>query len=281
MFRLYNFDFLGTVSDQLFKEIQGTDASPLTKQDLAILRQGQNANHTTQGVYLLTHNGNPAYVGKADDVAERLDQHRLKIVGRKGLDTSSVGYKAVLLDKSMGTAASENILISQFKAIQRGMWNGTGFGPKDPGKNRDKTKASPFDLKYPVDFNYLLNDQASVENPPLLGDLIQTNETVASLFQKMKAQLPYVFRYDIERDEDEDYILNMPSIPLNLTGVPLTALELLKVAVQALKNNAPDPLVTCRWIGAVLHYGIVVYYNSEAYRFAQKDPTTQAPLIFK
>lgn len=281
MFRLYNFDFLGTVSAQLFQEIQGTEASPLTKQNLADLRRGQNANHTSQGVYLLTHQGSPVYVGKADDVADRLDQHRLKIVGRKGLDTSSVGYKAVLLDKSMGTAASENILISQFKTIQRGMWNGTGFGPKDPGKNRDKTKASPFDLDYPIDFAYLLNNEANAENPPHPSNLIQNTETVASLFQKMKAQLPYVFRYDIERDEDEKPILNMPDIEIKLAYVPRTAVGLLEAAIQALKNNAPSPHPGCRWVGAVLHYGIVVYYNSEAYRFAQKDPTTQIPLIFK
>ena len=30
------------------------------------------------------------------------------------------------------------------------MWNGSGFGPKDPGKNRDTTEPGAFDRDHPI-----------------------------------------------------------------------------------------------------------------------------------
>jgi hypothetical protein len=241
MFRLYNFDFLKAVSEQLLEEYDTIQPSPLTIDNLAALRQGQIDNRSDQGVYLLTWRGEPKYIGKANDVAERLDEHRLKVLGRKGLLPTDVGYKVLLLDKSMGTAANERLIIEMFKERHSNMWNGSGFGPKDPGKNRDNTEASRFDLDHPINYGYVLNDVGNTDNLPQPKHLISDTETVSSLFAKMKAQLPYVLRYDFKRDANERPITGMPSIPLDLTGVPRNALAMLRAGMDGLAASGFRP----------------------------------------
>jgi len=109
------------------------------------------------------------------------------------------------------------------------MWNNKGFGPKDPGQERDTTKPSAFDQQHPIRADYPLED-------------IQDSETVESLFIKMKAQLPFVFRYKLQ-DEVE-------TRTVHLTGIARQADRLLAIAVKVL-----DP----GWQAAVLSYGMVVH----------------------
>ena len=144
-----------------------------------------------------------------------------------------MGYKALVLDKSMSTAANEDVLIAVFGAKHSGMWNNKGFGPKDPGQERDTTKPSAFDQQHPIRADYPVED-------------IQDLETVESLFIKMKTQLPFVFRYKLQ-DEVE-------TRTVNLTGVARQADRLLESAVKIL-----DP----GWQAAVLSYGMVVYKDRQ------------------
>lgn len=274
MFRLYTFNFLETVSAQLFEAYQTITPSPLTAANLAELRNAQAENHTGQGVYLLTLNGLPKYVGKANDVAERLDQHRLKVLGRRGLSLQDVGFKAVLLDQSMSTAANEGLLIEAFQRFNADMWNNAGFGPKDPGQNRDNTRPSKFDLDYPVNYDFVLNDTRNLENPPRIQDIIGDRETVTTLFRKMKYQLPYVFRYDGRLNAEHN-------IPVNLAGVPRTARFLLQAGVRAIASQTALPFYPSsgfRWAGAILHFGMVVYCTRAEYEYAQRE--ANMPLIF-
>lgn len=140
----------------------------------------------------------------------------------------------------MSTAANENILIAMFKERHAAMWNGNGFGPKDPGQERDTTKPGWFDKNYPIIADYGV--QLALE---LDGGI-----ALRTLFAQMKTQLPYVFRYDVPAEELERHI--------PLEGVKHDARSLLQAAVTFLGDG---------WKGAVISYGMVLYKTSKQYRY--------------
>lgn len=238
MHSLYVFDFLTTVSVQLKEKLEGLDETMLDKASLADLAKYQRENDSLQGVYVIHYEGQPKYVGKANNVSDRLSQHLTKLSGRKGINPLAIGYKTLLLDKSMSTAANEDILISMFKQEHTGMWNGAGFGPKDPGKERDTTKPGPFDTAYPILDEYLVNLKTDENGAINLKDLVTT----------MKDQLPYVFRYNVPAEELEKTIL--------LTSDDRRARSLLQTVVSFLGEG---------WKGAVISYGMVLYKTSKHY----------------
>ncbi len=83
----------------------------------------------------------------------------------------------------MSTAANEDLLIRGFREKGLCAWNGSGFGAKDPGKERDTTAANPFDSSFPIN-----------EDWPCEG--IENQETVKSLLRKLKTKLPYLLRHE-------------------------------------------------------------------------------------
>lgn len=241
MHALYNFHFLDTVSQQLHDQLKGMVDTPLTPVTLHSLAVFQQTNRAVQGVYVLHYKGNPVYVGKASKMSARLSKHMKKISGRKGINLAQVSYKALLLDKSMSTAANETVLLGLFQKNYAGMWNNGGFGPNDPGKERDTTKPGDFDSKYPIQ-----------EKWPTTVTTPQT--TVGALLREMKDQLPYVFRY-------QKLSAIEAAIPVNVAGIRSEADALFEVAIQTLGGG---------WRGAILSYGMVLYKNYKAYPFASR-----------
>lgn len=235
----YTFDFLETVSKQLVEDIESLPVSPLNASTMLALSQYQTDNNAKQGIYLIHLSGVPVYLGKADDVADRLSSHLRKMTGRMHLDLSAVGYKALLLDKSMSTAANETLLISIFRTSHSGMWNGKGFGPKDPGQERDTTRPNFFDRTYPID------DAWPITFP-------DDSTTAEELLSAIKQQVPYVFRFDLE---------SAGATPIELAGVPRTAKALLSATVVALGTG---------WKGAVLAYGMVLYRTNKRYSYGEE-----------
>jgi Eco29kI restriction endonuclease len=223
----YTFDFLTTVSKQLVEKLDSLPVTPLAA-NLDAVAEFQRTSGFVQGVYLLHEGALPVYLGKADDVHDRLKQHLRKLSGRRNIVVADIGYKALLLDQSMSTAANEDVLIRLFEAQHEAMWNRRGFGPKDPGKERDTTAPSVFDRDHPI-----------IENFPM--ENVQDQETVGTLLRKMKDGLPYVFRFSIGTAR---------TTPIDLTGVPRNAEALLRAAVHVLPQG---------WHGAILSYGMVVY----------------------
>jgi hypothetical protein len=240
---LYTFDFLSTVSKQLKEMLEALPESELNAGTLLDLQQYQQKCGTQQGVYVIHHNGGPVYVGKANNVSDRLSQHLTKLSGRRGIEPHAIGYKALLLDKSMGTAANEDILITMFKAEHADMWNGAGFGPKDPGKERDTTKPGKFDKNHPIidDFQVELAEAG-------LGTV-----ALGTLLSAMKAQLPYVFRYDVPGE------LLTKTVALD-TG-NRTARHLLQTVVSTLGEG---------WKGAIISYGMVLYKTNKHYPYGEE-----------
>lgn len=228
MHATFIFDFLTTVSKQLVERLDALPVTNLSETTLTALADFQRETGFVQGVYLIHEAAQPRYLGKANEVCDRLRQHLWKLSGRLNINLADIGYKAVLLDNSMSTAANEELLIRLFAAQHAGMWNGKGFGPNDPGKERDTTAPSDFDRDHPIVTDF------AVEG-------VNDNETIGTLFRKMKDGLPYVFRYKIGTAR---------TTPLNLTDVPRNAEALLRAAMRVLPRG---------WHGAILSYGMVVY----------------------
>ena len=243
MHKHFLFDFIRTISEQLYTELDAhLSVTRLDPSSLAILKSYQT--ESTQGVYVLHYGGLPVYIGKANDIHDRLSEHFIKLRGRMNIDLGLVGYKALYLDKSMSTAANETLLISFYASkYTHQMWNGGGFGPRDPGKNRDNTRPGYFDRTYPIIKDYGITSVGAVE-------------TVGSLFEKMKTELPFVFRY-----EALPPALSQKTIDLSIT--PKTAIELFQAAMKLFPSG---------WQGAVISYGMVTYNNvgDVTYRYADK-----------
>jgi len=231
MHATYTFDFLTTVSNQLIERLDSLSVTWLTDDALLALSEFQTTRNSAQGVYLLHEGDAPRYLGKAKNVHVRLRQHLRKLSGRQNINLQEVGYKALLLDNSMSTAANEELLIEMYEGRFDDMWNGGGFGTKDPGKNRDTTVPGKFDQEHRIIRDF------PVEN-------IQDQETISSLFNKMKRELPYLFRSAIG---------DAKSTSLDLTGVERNAESLLRAALQALPSGMH---------AAILAYGMVAYNNA-------------------
>lgn len=241
MHALYSFHFLNTVSAQLYDQLKGLAHTQLTATTLSALSSFQQTNNADQGVYVLHHKGQPVYVGKASNMQARLQKHLKKISGRKGIHLTDISYKALLLDKSMSTAANETVLMGLFQQTYPGMWNNGGFGPNDPGQERDTTKPGDFDSTYPIQ-----------EKWPIT--LASSTITVGALLANMKAQLPYVFRHQKPSETEAN-------TSINVAGIPHEADALFETVVNALGTG---------WKGAILSYGMVLYKNDKSYPYAYK-----------
>ena len=213
MFDYFRFSLPRAVTEQLVERLEQLTSSPLTNDALAKLTAFQAENETAQGVYVIYQGGSAAYAGKADGLAERLGEHLWKLCGRQGIDLATVGFKALLLDENWSTSANEGLLINHFKAKNECRWNGSGFGPKDPGKNRDGGEPNWFDNIFHV------RDDYTIEN-------IVDAMTVGAVLAQIKEQVPYLFRYDVPAQAAET--------ALRLRGVPRTARALALAVTKAL-----------------------------------------------
>jgi hypothetical protein len=237
---LYVFDFLRTVSLQLKDTLENLSPSRLNDVAIFDLQEFQFGARSSQGVYLIIYDGEPRYVGKANNVKDRLSQHLTKLRGRRNIDLEALSYKALLLDKSMSTAANEDLLIGMFKEQYPNMWNGAGFGPKDPGQQRDTTKPGKFDQQHPIIDDYKITVETDEDGTIELGELLAT----------MKSQLPYIFRYDVPAVE-------LPR-RIYLGYEERVACNLLQAVVTHLGIG---------WRGAIISYGMVLYKTNKHYPY--------------
>jgi hypothetical protein len=153
-----------------------------------------DATHITQlephqGVYGLYRNQTLVYIGKADNpLPDRLQDHQIKLTGRQNIATDEMRFKAVYLAKTWVPLAPEAMMIKHFRAQDLCEWNGNGFGPHDPGRNRETTNKPPegFDATFPIKADW-----------PCEGVKAGTHEA-NSLLQTIKRQLPFCFRYETD-----------------------------------------------------------------------------------
>ncbi len=139
-----------------------------------------------QGVYQLFHDGVPVYVGKTDaksGLMSRLLRHSRKTLHRRGLNPNLVSFKAIRV--YVFTAVDiEGDLIRHYGGADGLVWNGSGFGSNDPGRERDTTrnKRKNFDYQYPID----------IDQPIDFG--LPARCTTAEALSSIKSKVPYTIR---------------------------------------------------------------------------------------
>lgn len=113
---------------------------------------------SSAGVYRL-HYPSPqvVYVGKADDdLKGRLAGHHRKLGGRANIALADVGITYITVEEDLTAIAPETVMIRWQKTQPGGSdWNGSGFGSKDPGRERDTSKPGPFDSAYPIGLGFV------------------------------------------------------------------------------------------------------------------------------
>lgn len=178
----FEFDLATPFFHQVTTLFDALGTAPLTIDNIV-------AVESHQGLYGLYLDQSIVYVGKSDQpLPDRLRSHLSKIAGRKNLDLRLIQFKAVYMDLTWVPLVPETRLINHYKRGKLCEWNGNGFGPHDPGRNREETNKPPdgFDAQYPIRGDW------KCEGIPA-GDY-EANE----LLLKIKGLLPFCFRYETD-----------------------------------------------------------------------------------
>lgn len=210
-FAHFDFDLASALSGQLVTALTSLEEGNLTLEHLSQVPP-------EQGVYQLFRHGNLVYIGKADDLRARLTQHERKISGRQNISVEEMGFKCLSVAPTWTPMALEDSLIKHYKSQEDGCeWNGNGFGPHDPGRERETTNKDPegFDSQFPIR-----------ENWPCMA-ITAGAWNARNLLSALKKELPYLFRYDTKHDDYKNLQMAVP-----ITG--MTATELLTLITQAL-----------------------------------------------
>ena len=208
-FSNFELNIISALADQLVAAFDTLAVAPLTQASIDRLAKGQ-------GVYQLFHNGRLVYIGKADNLPRRISEHRRKIQGRRNITVTDMGFKCLYVHKNWTALAPETSLIKHYKHNDRTVctWNGNGFGPHDPGRERETTDKDPegFDMLYPIREDWVC-------------DWISAGDVgCKELLESLKAGLPYLLRYQTAnskrwRDGHPDYdrIVTVPrdNMPAN------------------------------------------------------------------
>jgi hypothetical protein len=224
------------LTDQLHAALHKLNPAPLSLDEIGALE-------ARQGVYQLYLEGDLVYVGSAaKSLRARLTQHHWKIAGRQNISVEDVGFTCLYVDEDLTVLAPEDRLITVFQDEGSCAWNGQGFGPHDPGRNRDKTILKPdhFDRQYPIRLDW-----------PCEG--IKAGATTARhLVRALKLELPYAYRYENKAANRADYDAATVIVPRD----NMTALELLVLLAGALPNYQ---------ITALMGYVIMYKQRGEIY----------------
>lgn len=181
-----------------------------------------------QGVYHLYRKAVLVYVGKADDsLRKRLSEHRFKIMGRRNIEVTEITFTCLTVSKNWTALAPETSLIAHYKHQPGNLceWNGNGFGPHDPGRNRETTNKPPdgFDSQFPVRDDWPC------------GGVSAGDWNIRELLIQMKAELPFDLRFEVT--DKKRYRLGHPdynnvTVTVPAEGMPVS--ELLRLVTQCL-----------------------------------------------
>ena len=226
-YREFEFDLPTALFDSLIVTLDNMHAGTLERRSLNLLPDAQ-------GVYQLLHASDVVYIGKTDAEAglkRRLDRHFAKVQHRHNLNPSTLCFKAVRV--FVFTAMDlETQLIRHYKGAGCQLWNGSGFGANDPGRERETTNKAPdgYDARYPI----------NIDLPEAL--LPEGRYKVSEALKKLKVNLPYVLRY---RKAHPD-LMACVTIP----PAPQTTRQLMRLIVSSL----PDGWQATAFVSHVILY---------------------------
>lgn len=231
------------LGDQLADSITRLTPAPLSEAEIEAL-------HPEQGVYQLYHQDELVYIGKVDDDLQiRLEQHRRKISGRQFIDLGDMTFTALYVEEDLSAVAPETLLIKRHRAQGELPWNSGGFGPKDPGHERDTTrlKQTNFDARFPIRLDWPCGE--------LSGE-----HTMIDLLRRLKAHLPYLFRYQDAKRRKADQPAEYHDTSVHIAA-DSTADDVFTAIVGALP---------ARWQITALHGYVIMYPEHRDYSEAQR-----------
>jgi hypothetical protein len=161
---------------QLTEALDALEPAPLTPERVAELRR-------ERGVYQLFERGVRVYVGKADElIPTRLTKHWHKIRGRQNTDLAGMTFGCLYIEEDAEVVTPEQVLINHYRNRAECAWNVGGFGSNDPGQQRDTQVPGQWDLAHPIRLD-------------ILCESVVGAATVGTLLNRLKSELPYVFRF--------------------------------------------------------------------------------------
>lgn len=163
------------------------------------------------GVYLLHRESGGApeivYAGRGDrSIVVRLRHHLRKVSGRCHIDARDVSFSYLKLDDDLSVLSPERLVLQNLHAQGRSpLWNNTGFGNHDAGRMRDfiHLRGDRFDVLHPIDLSWLVRFDA-----PAL------KLTAHELAAQLRAQLPYIFRFEGREGELDGVGVTLPESSL-------------------------------------------------------------------
>jgi hypothetical protein len=226
------------LADQLAEKLTPLEPYPLTEEAISSLER-------RPGVYLLSHKEHRVYVGKAQQpLPTRLRNHWNKLRGRDGIKVEEVEFVCLYVDEDLDAAAPEKLLIKRYRAEGKGggvPWNTNGFGNKDPGRRRDKSKVerNHFDALYPVNLSF---DSLRIK---------PGQTTVHDFLEELKGQLPYNLRFDKSDPARRDY-----QVKFEIPSKSFNAEQAIDLVVGALPE---------KWQATALPGYLILYPEREEY----------------
>lgn len=250
-FAHFEIDIISALSIQLTRALDALDIGALEPSTLRTLP-------TSQGVYKLFHKQQLVYVGKANNLSKRLTEHWKKISGRQNISVDSMGFKCLSIHKNWTALAPESSLIAHYRAQKNNQceWNGNGFGPHDPGRNREITNKAPdgFDMRYPIRADWKC-DWVTAGEWDLLDLLIS-----------LKQKLPFLLRYETDhlgkkkyahyKKGHKDFFEKKVHVPMNA----MTTEDLLKI----ISSNLPG------WQTTAFPSHLILYKESKDYTHGRR-----------
>ncbi|MEK3705739.1 Eco29kI family restriction endonuclease [Paenibacillus sp. FSL R7-0198] len=215
--------------------IERVEAAPLSYINVGTIPTKKN------GVYLLLQDNRVMYVGKTDSrggFQDRLNRHATHLHHRKGIEPSSVFFKAIAIPV-FKNADLEVMLIEHYKTL----WNNSGFGGNDPGRQRDTQEPARFDKEYPIDIDI------PVDFVPM------GSYSCIELLKILSINLPYTFRYEKKLYQDE--LTNIVDVVIE----NMTVRDLLTLILTKLPEDS--------WQATVLLGRVIVYRERRKYPYQQ------------
>jgi hypothetical protein len=136
------------------------------------------------------------------------------------------------------------MLISEYeKRSGRPIWNFSGFGSNDPGRNRESQASAKFDLDYPVDIDRKI-------------EFIEPGEyELLRAILQLKASLPYLFRYDTQ---GRHYSRGHPEMESKKIVIPEE--PTIRTILQMILSSLPPD-----WQATVLPNRVILYKEKHDY----------------
>lgn len=241
----FEIDIVEALSSQLIVALEKLEIGPLAVSEISSLQPGQ-------GVYQLFHRKALVYVGQADSLKKRLLEHYKKISGRKNIDVSELGFKCLYVHHNWTALAPEASLIKHHRKLGKGScpWNGNGFGPHDPGRERETTNKTPegFDVTYPIREDWTCT-------------WIKAGEYNADdLLRSLKRGLPYLLRFEAAQPKSQKPHPDCIAAKVRVPCDGMAASELLKLAAMSL----PD------WQATIFPGHMILYKENQTYKHGRR-----------